>query len=123
MRLVILILLFLTASSSDLRAQSLIQGEPSKALEMAAQQTTDMWQRELAMSNKQAALMKINLIEFAMKREELLQMNLPAEEKTRRLIALEVLEDKDLRDILTRLQFDRYIILKQKKLEEASPMN
>lgn len=116
------VLIFFLATSG-VYSQDYLQEEPSRELELAAAETAEMWQKELAMTTKQTALMKKNIIEFALHREELLQINLPEEEKTRRLVALEILEDKDLRDILTKPQFEKYLFLKEQKLKNAAKID
>ncbi|HET8886616.1 MAG TPA: hypothetical protein VFM70_09730 [Salinimicrobium sp.] len=90
-------------------AQNMIQGEPSREMEAKAAQEAAEWTRELAMSLEQMELMEDKIIEFAMKKDEVIQSNLPAEEKRKVLNNLQKREYADMRDILTRPQFLRYM--------------
>ncbi|GHA49824.1 hypothetical protein GCM10007103_33280 [Salinimicrobium marinum] len=101
-------------------SQTMTQNEPSPELEEVAKEKTDMWIEELSLSGKQAALMEKKIVEFALKREKIIQSKMREEAKTERLKALQELEYKDMRDILTQPQFDRYIALKQEKINQQS---
>lgn len=104
----ILCLLFLLSSFS-MASQNPLQPEPSPELEEAARQTAEYWQNELALSTKQTNLFKRKVVEFAMRRNEILNSNLPEEEKSQSLQELRLLEDGDIRDILTKPQYERYL--------------
>lgn len=104
-------------------SQSLLQGEPSQELREVAQEKTDMWTQELSLTGKQATLMEKKIIEFAMKKEELIQSKMREEAKTERLKALQKLEYRDMRDILTKPQFERYLALKREQINQQKQQN
>ena len=98
-------------------SQNRLQPEPDKYLEQAAREISDEWTRELAMSPKQNDLMRKKIIEFELKKQELLQSKMPDEERKKMLVRLQVLEDKDMRDILTKPQYERYLYLRGEQQE------
>lgn len=99
-------------------SQSPTQGEPSQELREVAKEEVDVWIEELSLTGKQAALMEKKIIEFAIKRDELLQSKMREEAKTERLKALQLLEYKDMRDILTKPQHERYLAIKQERIDQ-----
>jgi HAMP domain-containing protein len=119
--IIVFALLFFTGAIGY--AQTMTQNEPSQELEEVAKEKTDMWIEELSLTGKQAALMQKKIVEFAIKREKLIQSKMREEAKTERLKALQELEYKDMRDILTQPQFDRYLALKQEIINKQSQNN
>lgn len=99
-------------------SQSIIQQDASEEVQEAAKEKTTMWINELSLTGKQAALMEKKIIEFAIKKEKLIQSKMKEEAKTERLRALQELEYKDMRDILTQPQFRRYLALKKEEAKE-----
>lgn len=95
-------------------SQTVTQPEPSSELEEAARELTEMWEEELELSAKQMDLMEDKFIEFQFKKNKVLQSKMREEAKSRELLELEELETQDMRDILTKPQFDRYIMLKER---------
>lgn len=94
-------------------SQNLLQGEPSQEIRETAEERVNTWTRELALTSKQADLMENKIIEFAMKRNEILNSKMREEVKTERLKRLQVLKNKDMRDILTKPQYERYVALQR----------
>ena len=94
-------------------SQNRLQPEPDKYLEQAAREIANEWTRELAMSTKQNDLMRRKIIEFELKKQKVLQTNMSEEERTKALVRLQVLEDADMRDILTKPQYERYVYLRR----------
>lgn len=110
-----LLLLFSLAIFTSVTAvsQTMTQPEPSEELEEAAREMTERWEEELSLSAKQMSLMEDKFIEFAMKRDRVLQSKMREDLKTQHLIELKELENQDMRDILTKPQFDRYLQLQE----------
>lgn len=108
--------IFLTANFAH--SQSIVQAEPTREMEMAVDREVARWEDELSLRAKQSALMEKKLIEFALKREEVLRSELPEAEKKKKLVNLKLLETQDMRDILTGPQYERYIELLQEMAEE-----
>ncbi|HSP41185.1 MAG TPA: hypothetical protein VLN46_07110 [Gillisia sp.] len=106
--------LLLFFCTGNIVGQNLMQEEPSKKIREMAKERTNMWISELALSAKQADLMERKIIEYTMKRTELMQSKMNEEAKKERFIALQVLEEKDMRDILTGPQHEKYIRLNRK---------
>jgi hypothetical protein len=94
-------------TSATAVSQTPTQPEPSRELEAAAREATEMWEEELSLSAKQMSLMEDKFIEFAIKRNRILQSKRREEVKTRHLIELKELENRDMRDILTKPQYDQ----------------
>lgn len=112
----ILLLLLLALFTSGLGfSQGIIQGNPEPEIREAAVEKAVKWKDELSLTSKQTDLMQRKFIEFGMKRQKLLRSRMREEEKIKRLRRLQVLENKDMRDILTRLQYNRYINLLEKR--------
>lgn len=99
-------------------SQNMLQQDPNPALEEAAREKAEMWKDELALTSKQRDLMERKLVEFAIKKNRLLQSKMREDAKTERLKRLQVLENKDMRDILTQPQYDRYIVLLEKQIRQ-----
>lgn len=114
----ILILLMAIFTTSTGYSQSILQGEPSMEIREMAKDHTDMWVKELALTRKQADLMEIKIIEFAMKKRELLESKMQEEAKAKRLLALQENENRDMRDILTKPQHERYLMVQKQLLDE-----
>ena len=112
----VLLILFTALLFTDMsHSQSILQGEPSQEIRETAEERVNTWTRELALTSKQSDLMEIKIIEFAMKRDEILNSKMREEVKTERLKRLLVLQNKDMRDILTKPQFERYLALQRKR--------
>ena len=112
----ILIVLAVTLfTSTTAISQSILQQNPSPEIEEMAQKKSEMWKDELSLTTKQTDLIEKKLIEFAMKKDRLLQSKMREEAKTERLLRLQALENKDMRDILTGPQYERYIMLLEKQ--------
>ncbi|WP_029038705.1 hypothetical protein [Salinimicrobium xinjiangense] len=109
---------FAILTSATALSQNPIQPEPSRELEKTARETTEMWEEELSLTAKQMSLMEDKFIEFAIKRNRILQSKMREEVKTRKLIELKVLENKDMRDILTKPQYDRYLRLQKRQAKQ-----
>ena len=120
-----IILLFVVAlfTGTMTYSQSIIQQNAPRELEEAAREKTEMWINELSLSGKQAALMEKKIIEFALKKNEIIQSKMREEVKTEKLQALQALEYKDMRDILTQPQFRRYVGLKKQQIKEQKESN
>ncbi len=100
------IIIFLLFFTGNLAAQNLTQEEPGQSIREIAKERTNMWVKELALSAKQADLMERKIIEYTIKRTDLMQSKMHEEAKKERYIALQRLEEKDMRDILTGPQFE-----------------
>ena len=103
---------FLTSTATF--SQSVTQPEASAELTEAARELTEMWEEELSLTAKQMAIMEDKFIEFQFKKNKILQSKMREKAKSRQLLKLEELENRDMRDILTQPQYDRYIMLKER---------
>ena len=112
------VLALICFSTSTGYAQHIPQGEPSLEIREMARETSATWTRELGLTEKQEILMEKELIAYAMKKEELLQSKMQEEAKAIRLLALQQEENGAMRNILTKPQYERYVVLKQKLLDE-----
>ncbi len=105
-------LAFLTSATAV--SQTMMQPEPTQQMEETARQQTAIWENELSLTGKQMVLVEKKFVEFAIKRDRILQSKMREEVKTRHLLALEELENREMRDILTKPQYDRYLRLKKR---------
>ncbi|MFO8147472.1 MAG: hypothetical protein R6U03_08800 [Gillisia sp.] len=112
------VLTLICFSTSTGYAQHIPQGEPSLEIREMSRETAAMWTRELGLTEKQEILMEKELIAYAMKKEELLQSKMQEEAKAIRLLALQQEENGAMRNILTKPQYERYVVLQQKLLDE-----
>lgn len=99
-------------------AQDLMQNEPDREMEIAARNEVERWEDELSLRAKQMMLLEKKFVEYALKRERVLNENIPEQEKLERLTDLKMLEMGEIRDILTKPQFERYILLLRREAEE-----
>ncbi len=104
-------------------SQNLLQKEPSTEIRKLAKDRSEMWTKKLALSAKQQDLVEKKIIEFTMKRIEIQNSRLSKEEKINQLLALESMERGDIRDILTKPQYDRYVFLEEQDAKNQHPNN
>ena len=103
-------------------SQNLLQGnDASRDLAARARAEAEQWTLELAMSAKQTALMEDRLVEYAIKKDQILHSKMREEVKARMLTNLELAENKAMRDILTKQQYDRYLFLKRQQARQKNP--
>lgn len=99
-------------------SQNLTQQDPDRELKEAAREAVKFWENELSLSAKQANLMEKKILEFAIKKNKLIQSKMREEAKTKRLKRLQELEYKDMRDILTGPQYERYLKLSKERIRK-----
>lgn len=114
----ILSLILTVFLASITSAQDIMQNEPDREMEIAARNEVERWEEELSLRAKQMMLLEKKFVEFAIKRERVMNENIPEEEKLERLTNLKMLEMGEIRDILTGPQFDRYVLLLRQEAEE-----
>ncbi|HSP82214.1 MAG TPA: hypothetical protein VLN72_00620 [Gillisia sp.] len=102
-------------------SQNLLQKEPSQEVRELANERSRMWAKKLALSAKQQDLVEKKIIKYTMRRLEIQNAPIPIEKKTEDLLALERLERGEMRDILTKPQFDRYIFLLEQNDKKQRP--
>ncbi|MCX2836529.1 hypothetical protein OQ279_00070 [Salinimicrobium sp. MT39] len=117
----VLSLSFIVIFSSLATAQDLTQNSNNPQLEMAAKERVQKWERELSLRAKQALLMEKKFVEFDIKRKKLWKDNISEEERLDRLKNLKILETREVRDILTKPQFDRYLLVLEEEAESTAP--
>lgn len=111
--MITLMAIFITLSVSS---QDLIPGEPGQDLREIAKEETAKWNLELSLTVKQARLIEKKILEFEMRKEELLNSKMNEEAKKERLVALQRRESNEFRDILTKPQYDKYLDVKSERL-------
>lgn len=99
-------------------SQNMVQQDPDEQLKEAAREAVEVWEEELSLSAKQADLMEKKIIEFTMKKNRLIQSKMREEAKTERLRRLQELEYKDMRDILTKPQYEKYLEISKKRIQK-----
>lgn len=117
----ILILALLTSTMGY--SQNILQGSVNRDLKQAARQTVEMWSAKLVLSAKQRKLMEDKIVEFSIKKNELLQSKMRQELKAQKLKELQILQNRDMRDILTKPQYDKYLaILKDRYADQKDQL-
>lgn len=119
--LVLISIAFLTSAITY--SQTRTQPEASQELKEAAKEQVEYWENELSLTAKQSLLMEHKIIEFVFKKDNVIQSNLDKKEKSRQLLELKELENRDMRDILTKPQFDRYLMLQEQKIQQQNTDN
>ncbi len=112
--LIIFTLAFFTTAVAV--SQTMTQKDPDKELEDAAKEAVEFWDSELGLTTKQARLMEKKILEFVIKKNKLIQSKMREEAKTERLKRLQELEYKDMRDILTKPQHEKYMRLSKERI-------
>src|SRR5690606_15948502 len=109
--------------TESINGQNMFQDEPGEKVREIAKERTNMWVKELAMSAKQADLMEKKIIEYTMKRTDLMNSKMNEDAKVKRLMALQIEEEKDMGDILTRPQYTKYKRMNKEgiKSQDKSP--
>ena len=119
MKRIVLIFSLLMMSSLGY-SQNVLQGNVDRDLEQAARDAAERWTTELAMSAKQTALMEDKLVEYALKKQRILNSKMREEAKTQRLLELEYAENISMQDILTQPQYERYLFLLRQEVKRQS---
>ena len=101
-------------------AQNITKQDPDRQLKEAAREAARFWENELSLTEKQADLMEKKILEFAVKKNRLIQSKMREEAKTKRLRQLQELEYQDMRDILTVPQFERYIVISKERIRKQN---
>ena len=104
-------------------AQDLLQNEATPEMERSAKYEAQKWEDELSLTAKQLILMEKKIVEFAIKRQRVMNENIPEEQKLKRLTDLKILETREMRDILTKPQYDRYLLLMAREAEGREEQN
>lgn len=113
---ILLIFIFFLPLSSI--SQNMLQGDVSQQREAEAKRLVEQLDLELELRAKQEMLMQKKFVEFALKRDEILKLNLPPREELEQLALLKLEETKDMHDILTKPQYDRYVFLMQRGIDK-----
>lgn len=113
MKTLLKIIFILLLLSNTATAQNWTQPNPGTELEQRAQAVTENLSEQLVLSPKQETLMKKVLIEFAMKKNRAIQSDLSKEEKDRIVLELQEKQFSDMRDVLTKPQYDKYLQLSE----------
>lgn len=116
--LILITIVFASLFSYNGYSQNLLQKEPSNEVRELADERSRMWAKELALSAKQQDLVEKKIIKYTMRRLEIQDAPIPIEKKTEDLLVLERLERGEMRDILTKPQFERYVFLEEQKSKE-----
>jgi len=98
-------------------SQNMTQQDPHKELKEAARESVDFWKKELVLSPKQADRMEKKIIEFAMKKNRIIQSKMREEAKNERLRELQQIEYRDMRDILTGPQHEKYLRISKERIK------
>lgn len=115
--LLILAAIFTTSTGC---AQNPLQEEPTQEMREMAREESDFWSTELGLTEKQEILMEKKLTEYAIKKEQLLQSKMQEEAKAARILELQEAETRDMTDILTREQYEVYLVKKEERLNEQT---
>ena len=99
-------------------SQNMTQQDPDKELKEVAREAVDFWEKELVLSPKQVDLMEKKIIEFAIKKNRLIQSKMREEAKNERLAELQQLEYRDMRDILTEPQYEKYLKISKQRIQD-----
>lgn len=119
--LILITIVFASLFSYNGYSQNLLQEEPSNEVRELADERSRMWAKELALSAKQQDLVEKKIIKYTMRRLEIQNAPIPIEKKTEDLLVLERLERGEMRDILTKPQFERYVFLEEQNDKKQGP--
>lgn len=104
-------------------SQNMMQNQATPEMERAAVDEVQMWEEELSLTAKQMALMEKKVVEFIIKRQRVMNENIPEEQRLERLTDLKILETREMRDILTKPQYDRYLLLMSREAAGLDEQN
>ncbi|PZD79337.1 hypothetical protein DNG35_02290 [Mesonia sp. K7] len=102
--------------SFSLHAQFISKDIVPEHIQERVENQVDYLAKELALSGKQYTLMKNKLLDFEMKEQKLVNSDLPLKEKNKSIAALDIEKIREVRDILTKTQYDKYVqIVKEQR--------
>ncbi|QED38577.1 hypothetical protein FK178_12995 [Antarcticibacterium arcticum] len=116
--LILMTIVFASLFTYNGYSQNMLLKEPSNEVRELADVRSKMWAKELALSPKQQDLVEKSIIKYTMRRLEVQNAAIPIEEKTADLLDLERLERGEMRDILTKPQFERFVFLEENNDEK-----
>jgi len=112
----ILFLSVFSLGSIHLNAQDLTQGRPTSEINDKVGDELEYLTKKLALTGKQQKLTKLKLTEFAMKEKQLINSKMTSDEKQKQILALRDNKIKEMRDILSGPQHDKYVkLIKEKR--------
>lgn len=115
MKKIVVLLIFMMGSFS-LHAQFISKDIAPEHIQERVENQVDHLAKELALSGKQYALMKNKLLDFEMKEQKLVNSDLPLKEKNESIASLDIEKVREVRDILTKIQYDKYVqIVKEQR--------
>jgi hypothetical protein len=109
--LLLLVAVFAFQFSQAQHRLSLDKATPQ--MEQKAEKESKMLTKELALNGKQPLLVKNKLLEFEVKKDEILNSGLSKKEMRANLKALKVNRLKEMQDILTQPQYDQLLIVEK----------
>lgn len=110
-------------SSIHLNAQDLTQGRPTSEINHKVGDELEYLTKKLALTGKQQKLTKLKLTEFAMKEKQLINSKMTSDKKQKQILALRDNKIKEMRDILSGPQHDKYVkLIKEKRKTNRAEM-
>ncbi|WP_224482811.1 hypothetical protein [Robertkochia aurantiaca] len=107
------ILVLLLLISVPVTAQDVYERTPDQSTEERAKTLTRMYDNELGITDDLQGVFEQTVLEYLLKRQEVMEMDLPAEEKISLLQALSEKETGEMGNILTLPQLRYYSDLKK----------
>jgi hypothetical protein len=106
-----LLLLFLTtiAIGGIVYSQIFIHKKNRKDLLEIAREIAFTWKEKLGLTTEQTVLLENIIIEFTIRKNEILNENTSEKEKIERLQKVQIREHKNLRKFLNETEFDSYV--------------
>lgn len=106
-----LIILGLTtiAVGGFIYSQVFIHNKNRKDLVEIAREIAMTWQEKLGLTNEQTQLLEKIIIEFTIRKNEIINADSPENVKIKKLQKVQIVEHKNLRKILSETEFDNYV--------------
>lgn len=119
----ILFISLFSLGSIHLNAQDLTQGRPTSEINDKVGDELEYLTKKLALTGKQQKLTKLKLTEFAMKEKQLINSKMTSDKKQKKILALRDNKIKEMRDILSGPQHDKYVkLIKEKRKTNKAEM-
>jgi len=119
----ILSIAIFTLGSFQANAQDLMQGIPGESTNEIVDNQLKFLTQELVLSGKQQKLTQLKLTEFEMREKDIIQSDWVLSKKTEQITALNINKIREMRDILTGPQHDKYVqLIKNKRKANQAKM-
>lgn len=92
-------------------ARDYLQTDPEKLIKKTVEEALQKWKEVLFLTPEQTERMRETLTKFAYKKNSILRLKINRDGKKERMREIQLLENEEMRKILTDSQYDQYVTI------------